>query len=94
MKAASAPRRNAGAAACEITCDSWLTDGVSGYIGSVLRDISKKGRPMGDEAAGAGAYFVTMWRVGVTALVGAIGKIANVSQIFHLDGRFEASNLP
>jgi hypothetical protein len=49
---------------------------------------------MGDEAAGAGAYFVTMWRVGVTALVGAIGEIANVSQIFHLDGRFEASNLP
>ena len=49
---------------------------------------------MGDEAAGAGAYFVTMWRVGVTALVRAIGEIANVSQIFHLDGRFEASNFP
>jgi hypothetical protein len=35
-----------------------------------------------------------MRRVGVTVLVGAIGEIANVSQIFHLDGRFEASNLP
>src|SRR6476619_7892012 len=34
MKAASAPSRNVGAAACEITCDSWLTDGVSGYIGT------------------------------------------------------------
>ena len=50
---------------------------------------------MGDVAAGGWAFnFVTMWRVGVTVLVGAIGEIANVSQIFHLDGRFEASNLP
>jgi hypothetical protein len=29
IKAASAPSRNAGAAACEITCDNWLTDGIS-----------------------------------------------------------------
>jgi hypothetical protein len=29
MNAASAPKRNAGVIACEITCDSWLTDGVS-----------------------------------------------------------------
>src|SRR4030095_9469629 len=43
MKAASAPSRNAGAAACEITCDSWLTDGVSGIIGSVPRDARKIG---------------------------------------------------
>jgi hypothetical protein len=49
----------------------------------VLRDISKKGRPMGDVAAGGWASnFVTMWRVGVTVLVGAIGEIANVSQTF------------
>jgi hypothetical protein len=29
MNAASAPKRKAGLIACEITCESWLTDGVS-----------------------------------------------------------------
>ena len=42
----------------------------------------------------AGGYFVTTRRVGVTVLVGAIGEIANVSQIFHPDGRFSAANSP
>src|SRR4030095_10643230 len=109
MKAASAPSRNAGAAACEITCDSWLTDGVSGIIGSVPRDARKIGTdrhcPEGlmvlrsstprtssqssvfsfgawyRSSLGDGiSYFEPMRRVGVTVLVGAIGKIANVSQ--------------
>ena len=42
----------------------------------------------------AGGYFVTIRRVGVTVLVGAIGEIANVSQTFHPDGRFSAANSP
>jgi hypothetical protein len=37
-------------------------------------------------------YFVTIRRVGVTLLVGAIGEIENVSQVFHPDGRLAASN--
>jgi hypothetical protein len=65
-------------------------------IESVLHDARKRGPagPLRDEAAGAGAYFVTLWRVGVTVLVGSIGEIANVSRIFLPDGRFEVSNLP
>jgi hypothetical protein len=39
-------------------------------------------------------YFVTIRRVGVTVLVGAIGEIENVSQVFHPDGRLAASNSP
>ena len=39
-------------------------------------------------------YVVTIWRVGVTVLVGAIGEIENVSQVFHPDGRLAASNSP
>jgi hypothetical protein len=39
-------------------------------------------------------YLVTIRRVGVTVLVGAIGEIENVSQVFQPDGRFAASNSP
>jgi hypothetical protein len=42
----------------------------------------------------AGDYLVTIRRVGVTVLVGAIGEIENVSQVFHPDGRLAASNSP
>jgi hypothetical protein len=45
MKAATAPRRNAGAAAYEMTCDS-LTVGVSESIRSGLWLPRKKGRPL------------------------------------------------
>jgi hypothetical protein len=34
LNTASAARMNAGAAACEMTCDSWLIDGVSGIVAS------------------------------------------------------------
>lgn len=43
MKAASAPRRNAGAADWEMTCDSWLIVGVSGEI--ALSQLSAKDHP-------------------------------------------------
>jgi hypothetical protein len=39
-------------------------------------------------------YFVTNRRVGVTVLVGAIGEIENVSQVFHPAGRLAWSNSP
>jgi len=39
-------------------------------------------------------YFVTIRRVGVTVLVGAIGEIENVSQVFHPAGRLSAANSP
>ncbi len=39
-------------------------------------------------------YFVTIRRVGVTVLVGAIGEIEKVNQVFHPDGRFSAANSP
>jgi hypothetical protein len=52
MKAASAPRRNAGAAACEITCDSWLTDGVSEIIDQTCR-WRRKGAPISTERSKA-----------------------------------------
>jgi hypothetical protein len=39
-------------------------------------------------------YLVTIRRVGVTVLVGAIGEIENVSHVFHPDGRLVASNSP
>ena len=39
-------------------------------------------------------YLVTIRRVGVTVLVGAIGEIENVSHVFHPDGRLAASNSP
>ena len=39
-------------------------------------------------------YFVTSRRAGVSVLVGAIGEIENVSQVFHPDGRFSAANSP
>jgi len=39
-------------------------------------------------------YFVTIRRVGVTVLVGAIGEIAKVSQTFQPEGRLAASNSP
>ena len=42
----------------------------------------------------ARGYFVTIRRVGVTVLVGAMGEIANVSQTFHPEGRFSAANSP
>jgi hypothetical protein len=52
MKAAKAPRRNAGAAASEITCESWLTDGISGSIDPASDYDRKRGRrpppPSGD----------------------------------------------
>jgi hypothetical protein len=41
----------------------------------------------------AGDYFVTMWRVGVTVPVGAVGEIANVSQIFHPGGLLAAATI-
>jgi hypothetical protein len=39
-------------------------------------------------------YFVTIRRVGATVLAGGIGKIENVTHVFHPDGRFAASNSP
>jgi hypothetical protein len=39
-------------------------------------------------------YFVTMRRVGATVLLGAIGEIENVNQVFHPDARLAASNSP
>jgi uncharacterized protein (DUF983 family) len=39
-------------------------------------------------------YFVTIWRVGVTVLVGAMGEIENVNHVFHPAGRLAASNSP
>jgi hypothetical protein len=39
-------------------------------------------------------YFVTIRRVGVTVLVGAIGEIENVNHVFHPAGRLAASNSP
>jgi hypothetical protein len=40
------------------------------------------------------SYFVTIRRVGVTVLVGAIGEIENVNQVFQPAGRLAASNSP
>lgn len=39
-------------------------------------------------------YLVAIRRVGATVLVGAIGEIENVSQVFQPDGRLAASNSP
>jgi len=39
-------------------------------------------------------HFVNTLRVGVTVLAGAMGEIESVSQVFHPDGRFCASNSP
>ena len=38
-------------------------------------------------AASSSSYFVTSRRVGVTVLVGAIGEIENVNQVFQPAGR-------
>jgi hypothetical protein len=40
------------------------------------------------------SYLVTIRRVGVTVLVGAIGEIEKVNQVFHPAGRLSAANSP
>jgi hypothetical protein len=39
-------------------------------------------------------YFVTIRRLGVTVLAGAIGEIENVSHVFQPAGRFSEANSP
>jgi hypothetical protein len=61
-----------------------------------LRDLKAGSSqpPSTDQLQSMFSYFVTIRRVGVTVLAGAIGEIEKVSHVFHPDGRFSAANSP
>ena len=81
---------------CLLTCTPHITGGP----GSLRYDIRYR-RARSAEVGNAYVraevalirYFVIRL-VGVTVLVGTIGEIENVSQVFHPNGRLAASNSP